>query len=70
MLGGLTDLQVLQQDGLHVAARTVNLPLQEATEAEVQRSVQILTAARNKESVIFFDHVTAHKKNDAGSIST
>ncbi len=62
MLGGLADLQVLQDDRLSVTSRTVNLPLQDATEAEVQRSIQILSAARNKESVDFFDHVTAHKK--------
>ncbi|MCC9604568.1 neutral/alkaline non-lysosomal ceramidase N-terminal domain-containing protein [Blastopirellula sp. JC732] len=47
---------------LFVKSRTVELPLQDATSQEVERSLAILKLARNHEKVDFFDHVTAYKK--------
>lgn len=55
-------LQPLDRTRLTVKSRTVKLPLQDATKEEVARSIEILNAARNKEKVDFFDHVTAYKK--------
>jgi hypothetical protein len=40
----------------------VQLPLQGATQEEVERSISILKLARAKEKVEFVDHVTAYKK--------
>jgi hypothetical protein len=45
-----------------VKSKTVKLPLQDATQAEVTRSLQILAAAQRKEKLEFLDHVTAYKK--------
>jgi hypothetical protein len=60
--GQLSKLQPLAHPNLVVKSKTVKLPLQDATQAEVTRSLQILAAAQRKEKVEFLDHVTAYKK--------
>jgi neutral ceramidase len=55
-------LQPLESHHLSVKSRTVQLPLQGATQEEVERSISILKLARAKEKVEFLDHVTAYKK--------
>lgn len=55
-------LEPLERTSLVVKSRVVRLPLQDATLEEVQRSIKILDAARRKEQVDFFEHVTAYKK--------
>jgi neutral ceramidase len=58
----LSRLQPLTQSTLVARSRVVQLPLQDATQEEVARSVQLLKAIERKEKVEFLDHVTAHKK--------
>lgn len=58
----LGSLQPLESHHLSVKSRTVQLPLQGATQEEVERSISILKLARAKEKVDFLDHVTAYKK--------
>lgn len=60
--GTLTQLQPVQRTNLWVKSQVVQLPLQDATPAEVTRSVQIVELAKRGEKVDFFDHVTAYKK--------
>ena len=60
--GQLAMLSTLEQTTLMVKSQVVQLPLQDATAAEVARSQQILDLARRGEKVEFFDHVTAYKK--------
>lgn len=55
-------LEPLEHGELIVKSRAVRLPLQDATEEEVARSITILDSARRKEPVDFFEHVTAYKK--------
>ena len=58
-LGKLTPLK---QPGLFAKSQVLHLPLQDATQEEVNSSIKILQKAQRKESVEFLDHVTAHKK--------
>lgn len=58
----LGQLQPLERTSLNVKSRIVKLPLQDATKEEVERSIQILNAAKRKEKVDFLEHVTAYKK--------
>jgi neutral ceramidase len=58
----LSKLQPLNHPGLVVKSKSLQLPLQDATEEEVTRSTQIVLAARRKEKVEFLEHVTAYKK--------
>lgn len=58
----LPQLQRLKRTDLIVKSRTVRLPLQDATKAEVTASIQILQAAQRKEKLEFLEHVTAYKK--------
>lgn len=57
----LAKLQPLTASQLVVKSQVVKLPLQEATEEDVAKSVQILMAAQRKEKVEFLDHVQAYK---------
>jgi len=56
------ELRPLERPNLVVKSRTVHLPLQDATQDEVARSIEILQMAQRKEKVDFYDHVTAYKK--------
>jgi hypothetical protein len=47
---------------LFVKSQTVQLPLQDASEQEVARAIEILALAKRQEKVEFLDHVTAYKK--------
>lgn len=58
----LGQLQPLQGTELVVRSRVARLPLQDATREEVARAIQILDAAKRKETVDFLEHVTAYKK--------
>jgi hypothetical protein len=58
----LGSLQSLHRADLVVTSRTVELPLQDATKEEVERSTQILVAAARKEKVDFYEQVLAYKK--------
>lgn len=55
-------LQSLKNPRLVVKHTVVQLPLQDATRDEVAKSIQVVEAARRKEKVEFFEHVTAYKK--------
>jgi neutral ceramidase len=55
-------LTALKSTALRVKSRTVPLPLQDATQEEVAKSLQILQSVQRKEKVEFLDHVTAYKK--------
>ncbi len=55
-------LPPVERPDLVVKSSVVNLPLQDATEEEVARSIQVLNAAKRKENVDFFEHVIAYKK--------
>lgn len=58
----LDELPVVESDRLVVKSQTVPLPLQEATELDVQRSIKLLELAAAGEKIDFFEHVTAYKK--------
>jgi len=58
----LGHLQPLERTDLVVKSCVVKLPLQDATKEEVARSIEVLNAANRRETVDFFDHVTAYKK--------
>ncbi|MCA9031707.1 MAG: neutral/alkaline non-lysosomal ceramidase N-terminal domain-containing protein [Planctomycetaceae bacterium] len=58
----IDELKPLKETRLTVQSRTVQLPLEESTREEVERSVEIVEKARRGEKVEFFDHVTAYKK--------
>ncbi|HEY0981246.1 MULTISPECIES: neutral/alkaline non-lysosomal ceramidase N-terminal domain-containing protein [unclassified Schlesneria] len=58
----LGKLKPLAKTKLVAKSEVVQLPLQEATEDEVKWAIEILQKAYRKETVDFFDHVTAHKK--------
>ena len=58
----LPSLQLLGSQKLVVKSRTVQLPLQDATQAEVTQAIEILDKAKRNEPVEFLEHVTAYKK--------
>ncbi|MDB5387870.1 MAG: Neutral ceramidase [Planctomycetaceae bacterium] len=58
----LSTLQPVERPNLIVKSRMVPLALQDATQEEVTRSIQILKAAQKKEKVEFLDHVLAYKR--------
>jgi neutral ceramidase len=47
---------------LRVKTSTVQLPLQDASQDEIVRAIQIVQAVQRKEKVEFLEHVTAYKK--------
>ncbi|WP_417390425.1 neutral/alkaline non-lysosomal ceramidase N-terminal domain-containing protein [Gimesia sp.] len=58
----LPKLTPVKNTTLTVGSQIVKLPLQEASQAEVARSIKILEIAHKGGKVDFFDHVTAYKK--------
>lgn len=58
----LTQLAPVENSRLTVESQVVQLPLQDATREEVDRSVQVVALAGSGGQVDFFDHVTAYKK--------
>ncbi len=58
----ITKLKPIKNANLTVGSQVVQLPLQDATREEVDRSVKILKIANQGGKVDFFDHVTAYKK--------
>ncbi len=58
----LSRLQPINDPRLIVRSQVVELPLEEATRDDVERSVQIVALANRGEKVDFYDHVTAYKK--------
>lgn len=58
----IAKLKPIEKANLTVGSKVVHLPLQDATRAEVDRSVKILKIANQGGKVDFFDHVTAYKK--------
>ncbi|MBS0204924.1 MAG: neutral/alkaline non-lysosomal ceramidase N-terminal domain-containing protein [Planctomycetes bacterium] len=60
--GQLDKLKTLDSANLTVKSRVVSLPLQEATREEIAKAIQVVDAARRKETVDFLEHVTAYKK--------
>jgi neutral ceramidase len=55
-------LTPLSNPRLTVTTQQVKLPLQQVTEREVQRAVELVTLAKQAGSVEFLDHVTAYKQ--------
>ena len=55
-------LSPLKGSRLIVKSQTVQLPLEEVTQAQVQRAVQIVELAKQGAKVDFFDHVTSYKR--------
>ena len=62
IVGELKDLTTLKQTDLVVKSMIVKLPLREVTTEDVEKAIEVITAANNKEKVDFFEHVTAHIK--------
>ena len=60
--GQLDQLTSIDSPRLVVKSITVQLPLQDATAPEVQRSIEIVEMAKRGEKVDFFEHVLAYKK--------
>lgn len=60
--GQLSNLQRVAQPTLQARSATVRLPLEEVSQADVRRSVQVVAAAMKGEKVDFFDHVRAYKQ--------
>jgi neutral ceramidase len=58
----LPGLQPIGNQKLTVKSRVVQLPLQDATQEEVEQSIEVLNKAKRKEPVEFLEHVTAYKK--------
>ncbi|MCA9210670.1 MAG: neutral/alkaline non-lysosomal ceramidase N-terminal domain-containing protein [Planctomycetales bacterium] len=58
----LDQLRPVANPRLFVKTETIKLPLQDATEEEVRRSLHTLDLARQRAKVDFFEHVTAYKK--------
>lgn len=58
----LPKLEPVKGTGLTVQSQVVDLPLQDASQPEVKRSIELLKVARAGGKVDFFEHVTAYKK--------
>ena len=58
----LADLKAIEHTHLAVKSEVVQLPLEEATAEQVDRSTQTLEIIKNGGAVEFLDHVTAYKK--------
>ena len=58
----LAQLTPLENTRLTVKSQVVQLPLEDATREEVERSVQLVDLANHGGKVEFLDHVTAYKK--------
>jgi len=58
----LAQLTPVENTRLTVKSQVVQLPLEDATRAEVERAVQIVELVKRGEKVDFFDHVSAYKK--------
>lgn len=55
-------LSPLKGTVLRVKSQVVELPLQQVTEQEVQRALELIAAVKKGVKVEFFDHVTAYKQ--------
>ncbi len=62
ILGQLSELTPIKNAQLTVKSQTLQLPLEEATAEQVDRSVQIIKLVKSGTKVEFLDHVTAYKK--------
>lgn len=62
IVGQLKDLTTINQPDLVVKSMIVKLPLREVTKEDVEKAIRVIDAANKKETVDFFEHVTAHKK--------
>ncbi len=62
VVGQLPELTAVESPRLFVKSQTVHVPLQDATQADVQHSINVLARAARREKVDFFEHVTAYKK--------
>ena len=62
IVGQLKQLKTVKRSRLTVTSQVVQLPLQNATKHEVERSIQIVDLARKGGTVDFFEHVTSYKK--------
>ena len=58
----LAQLTPIENTRLAVKSQVVQLPLEDATREEVERSVQLVDLANHGGKVEFFEHVTAYKK--------
>ena len=61
MVGKLGSLRPLEETELRVHSAVVPLPLAEVTQDQVDRAVEILTAAKRQEKVDFYEQVAAYK---------
>jgi neutral ceramidase len=61
IIGGLSQLKPIHPGSLFVKSEKVQLPLQEVSRPEVERSAEILKLAKQQTKVDFFDQVTAYK---------
>ncbi|MHC4880734.1 MAG: neutral/alkaline non-lysosomal ceramidase N-terminal domain-containing protein [Planctomycetota bacterium] len=62
IIGQWPELIPVESPRLFVKSQTVHVPLQDATQEEVQHSIDVLGKAAKREKVDFFEHVTAYKK--------
>lgn len=55
-------LSPLKSTQLHVMSQVVELPLEDVTQPEVERAIEIVTLANQGGKVAFLDHVTSYKQ--------
>lgn len=55
-------LSPLKKTQLHVMSQAVELPLEDVTQPEVERAVEIVALAKQGGKVAFLDHVTSYKQ--------
>lgn len=55
-------LSPIKKTQLHVMSQVVELPLEDVTQSEVERAIEIVALARQGGSVAFLDHVTSYKQ--------
>ena len=57
-----TTLSPLNSTQLHVMSQVVELPLEDVTQPEVERAIEIVALAKQGGKVAFLDHVTSYKQ--------
>lgn len=55
-------LSPIKKTQLHVMSQVVELPLEDVTQSEVERAIEIVALARQGGNVAFLDHVTSYKQ--------
>ncbi|MCA9009248.1 MAG: neutral/alkaline non-lysosomal ceramidase N-terminal domain-containing protein [Planctomycetaceae bacterium] len=55
-------LSPIKKTQLHVMSQVVELPLEDVTQSEVERAIEIVALAKQGGNVAFLDHVTSYKQ--------